>query len=493
MNASISENINFNESLVSFAKPNNMFQSFAFSRSKNQNSNVRSSNSLLNNLSNNKLVRLAMPSRLESSNLFHKFKNHLYQNDENSYSQIMEISNNNFAIEKINSELFSNNAFKPFVSNQDKALISDLTYDIPSAIRNENTSNINSVPIFINCVKEGWKDRDKNIEYLKYRNASSLALPVNQNSFKLDSLKNVKINEEILYKRKIEEDKEPQNNIVNKKKRLSSNGSISESDSDENQEEIKDKVNLELPTIGKRRASRIVTYNMPTDGQLDISMNNLRLKSNLLNHASASEELIRVWNMANMFKNSENSKEENSHFSKLSSTQKQINYMIPEVSKISSMLTPIWGWASILIVDDQIINRYNFYNNVHRFILNEFGMRHRIRSDEAENGKIGILFNYWAKSYNLAYQMYIKQLKSTCCSGYRLILMDLNMPVSLTTILLQVMNGIKSSQKILETETSTPKPMIVAVTGFTSDEEREKWFKVGISGKKLLKSLFNPD
>ena len=46
------------------------------------------------------------------------------------------------------------------------------------------------------------------------------------------------------------------------------------------------------------------------------------------------------------------------------------------------------------------------------------------------------------------------------------------------------MNGIKASQKILETETPKLKPVIIAVTGFASDEERDKCFKVGITDVK---------
>ena len=173
--------------------------------------------------------------------------------------------------------------------------------------------------------------------------------------------------------------------------------------------------------------------------------------------------------MANMFRSHLNSKEINSQFIKLSNSKNYYNAMNIEVSKVSSMLTPACGWASVLIVDDQIINRYALCSQL-RLILNEFGARYRIRSDEAENGKIGR--RVWLR---VAFQMYSKQLKKNCCNGYRLVLMDLNMPV---------MNGIKASQKILETETEKPKPVIIAVTGFTSDDERDKCFRAGISDVK---------
>ena len=107
-------------------------------------------------------------------------------------------------------------------------------------------------------------------------------------------------------------------------------------------------------------------------------------------------------------------------------------------------------WASILIVDDQ---------NINRMILNEFGKKYNIISDEAENGK-------------LAYNMYVKSVKKRWCNGYKLILMDLNMPI---------LDGIRASYEILEYKTDKPKPKIVVVTAFASNEEKEKWFALGIS------------
>lgn len=96
-------------------------------------------------------------------------------------------------------------------------------------------------------------------------------------------------------------------------------------------------------------------------------------------------------------------------------------------------------------------------------ILNEFGKKYGIVSDEAENGKV-------------AYQMYVKSLQKTCCQGYRLILMDLNMPV---------MDGIRASNKINEHETEKAKPKIIAITAFASEEEREKCRAVGIKDFKM--------
>jgi CheY-like chemotaxis protein len=60
-------------------------------------------------------------------------------------------------------------------------------------------------------------------------------------------------------------------------------------------------------------------------------------------------------------------------------------------------------------------------------ILREFGITCKIKSDEAENGKVAV-------------QMYKDQLEKDCCEGYKLILMDLNMPV---------MNGIRAARHLM--------------------------------------------
>lgn len=141
-----------------------------------------------------------------------------------------------------------------------------------------------------------------------------------------------------------------------------------------------------------------------------------------------------------------------SRFSKISdlsdSEEDNFNYDDP-LWEITNKFVTECGCSSILVVDDQIINR---------MILNEFGRKLGILSDEAEDGKE-------------AYHMYLKSLQRPCCEGYKLILMDLNMPV---------MDGIRSSHKILEHLTNKPKPQIVAVTAFVSDEEKEKCESVGM-------------
>ena len=163
-----------------------------------------------------------------------------------------------------------------------------------------------------------------------------------------------------------------------------------------------------------------------------------------------------IQSIASHLKNiKESDNEPMSHFSKISQWNYTSSKKISEKeSAIPNIMFNECGWASILVVDDQIINR---------MILTQFGFQFKIRSDEAENGKI-------------AFNMYKRQTEKDWWNGYRLILMDLNMPV---------MNGIRASQKIIEYNTTKPKPRIIAITAFNSELEEEKWYSVGISDFKL--------
>ena len=84
-----------------------MFQSVVHFGSKVLKSKTKNLNNLILRPTTSKLVKLSMPNRFESSNLFNKFKNLMRNKDENSISNVMHNSNN-FMIEKINSEFFSN-------------------------------------------------------------------------------------------------------------------------------------------------------------------------------------------------------------------------------------------------------------------------------------------------------------------------------------------------------------------------------------------------
>lgn len=62
----------------------------------------------------------------------------------------------------------------------------------------------------------------------------------------------------------------------------------------------------------------------------------------------------------------------------------------------------------------------------------------------------------------------VKESEKACCSGYQLVLMDLNMPV---------MGGIEAAQEIIKLKRASklnPYLEIVAVTAFVSDKEKEK-------------------
>ena len=138
----------------------------------------------------------------------------------------------------------------------------------------------------------------------------------------------------------------------------SSSSSSDYFDEEEQKDKIHDNVSLNPQIVPMRRASRIVSFQQSKcNSHFEVDVNSLRLKSNIVNQSSLSEELERVWNMANMFRIQNKSKEISAQFSKLSSSQNHYNAINVEVSKVSSMFTPICGWSSILIVDDQIINR----------------------------------------------------------------------------------------------------------------------------------------
>lgn len=151
------------------------------------------------------------------------------------------------------------------------------------------------------------------------------------------------------------------------------------------------------------------------------------------------------------------SSKQNSNFSRISNiNMSSIGLQSLTLSKVKvpTLSIKTCECASVLVVDDQIINR---------MILVEYGTMLEIKSDEAENGKI-------------AYQMYKSSLSKEWWNGYKAIFMDLNMPV---------LDGINATSKILAEETSTPKPKIIAITAFWSDEEKEKWFNIGMSDFKM--------
>lgn len=133
-----------------------------------------------------------------------------------------------------------------------------------------------------------------------------------------------------------------------------------------------------------------------------------------------------------------------SNFSRISNNSSSLIYIKSSLRSVPEYLKKKCDWAPVLVVDDQIINR---------MILVEFGSKNLLKSDEAENGKI-------------AYNMYKASLQKSWCDGYRLIFMDLNMPV---------LDGIAATAKIMQEATSHTKPRVVAITAFWSEEEKEKY------------------
>jgi len=106
---------------------------------------------------------------------------------------------------------------------------------------------------------------------------------------------------------------------------------------------------------------------------------------------------------------------------------------------------------SILIVDDQYINR---------FIIKSFCEKYSIPCVEAEDGQEALeAINFTDAKY--------------WCKGFELILMDLNMPI---------MGGIEAAieiTKLRERNEINPSMQLVAVTAFPSNTEKNKWYSVG--------------
>ena len=110
-----------------------------------------------------------------------------------------------------------------------------------------------------------------------------------------------------------------------------------------------------------------------------------------------------------------------------------------------------WNCPTILIVDDQYINR---------FIIKQFWIKYDIPYKEAEDGQEALEA--------------IQETKNKCyCQGFELILMDLNMPV---------MGGIEAAieiTKLREKHEINFGMQLVAVTAFPSKTEKNKWYSVG--------------
>jgi CheY-like chemotaxis protein len=406
-----------NESLHVAATQNAMkFQSFEHNFAKPVKiKNIRNSSNL-NLQSDPRLIKLASK-KLLLNNVFP----HLNQNfkiDSESIDMISKLGFSKGFLEEI-----------PELEDQ---------WDIPSDIRSECVGPIPLIPTFVDSAKLGRLIKQKS---------------------EMNIINSVRGFEEI----KIPLSRKSSPNIVNEKQDSSDtpknnlNKEWDNSSHNDSQEEIKDQVYANLPQPPIRRNSRAFSqFQMGSNQHFKVKharQITMKIWGSQGGVYSSELELERVELIANHL-NLNKSNENSHHYSKISGFSKSIPMNNRDLSnKISSFYSPVCDWASILIVDDQIINR---------LILNEFGKKFKIKSDEAENGKIAV-------------QKYQNTLKKRWCKGYKLILMDINMPV---------MNGIKAAMKILEIETPYPKPIIIAVTGFTSEDERQKWFKVGMADVK---------
>ena len=127
------------------------------------------------------------------------------------------------------------------------------------------------------------------------------------------------------------------------------------------------------------------------------------------------------------------------------------------------------GWSSILIVDDSPFNILILQEILNKIIplkmSKEFASEGKpyLGIDEASNGKHAL-------------NKVKDTLKKKWCSGYELILMDLNMPV---------MDGATSTKHIVELQKASmlsPTLKIVALTAYDSPEHKKLWKESGMKG-----------
>ncbi|CAI2384799.1 unnamed protein product [Moneuplotes crassus] len=272
-------------------------------------------------------------------------------------------------------------------------------------------SKINPIPTFLNSVREG---RSHNNEYdAKFFSnrmplESSVELERTPNRAMIEESKEIEINQLELRSKSSEPDKSPQNFNPSK----------------------------------FRRGTKYLSC-MSSGTVLGIKTPKNR------NNDAMNPKIIRrhpLKSIKSAFKKSGDDR--SSHYSK-NIRHMHSNQLYSDTEKISKLIHTECGCPQILVVDDQIINR---------MILGEFGLRFGVISDEAENGQIAV-------------QMYSKSCQRKCCGPYKIILMDLNMPV---------MDGIRATSKIMTVKTVCQKPKVIAVSAFCSKEEMEKCDKVGM-------------
>ena len=145
----------------------------------------------------------------------------------------------------------------------------------------------------------------------------------------------------------------------------------------------------------------------------------------------------------------------------------RIKILVPESSKMINMATalaknrrnsimvlpmPRCRCSQVLVVDDESINR---------FVIKSYLSSIEIDTDEAENGQVAL-------------EKVAKKAESTCCKGYKLIVMDINMPV---------MDGTTATGKLIESfekDQSIKAPIItVTAANMQSKADIEALLSVG--------------
>jgi len=114
------------------------------------------------------------------------------------------------------------------------------------------------------------------------------------------------------------------------------------------------------------------------------------------------------------------------------------------------------GWPSILIVDDQFINRY---------IITQYWAKFDIQFAEAEHGQ-------------QALDVARNEANKLCWDGFQLILMDLNMPI---------LGGIEASKLLMNDKKKhyiSQDTKIIAITAFPNSSLKAEWIAAGMSDYK---------
>ena len=228
--------------------------------------------------------------------------------------------------------------------------------NIPEDLHCESYSQISKVPIFIKSVRSGWAGRDPTI-----RSKSSPHKEI-MHSISIIEAPSMKIPG---FHKIVEESKDFENDQIEQIDKI---------------EALEVQIDDQVPKNSKRRGTLLIS-------------NPIHFKDMIQKRKASQLERSLVCDIVKSIKKRQPYKDIHvSKFSKISNYQQSENL---EQSQLSTVIPECYfkkcECASILVVDDQVINR---------MILCEFGNHYGIKSDQADNGKV-------------AYQMYIKSLSKT--------------------------------------------------------------------------------